>query len=112
MNRSKIKILVELFANKYGIEELQNMLIEALVYDGDTVVAKMERKVAYTLQIGREDVIQAAKSINMHIIESDIDYVLREYDNHQEIEAWSTIIENILYERKDKLNNARCEQYN
>ena len=104
MDKQTIKILIELFAGKYSSQELQKMLLEALAYDSDVVLAKMEKMVMYTTQISREDVITLAKSINYHIIESDIDYVLREFDNREESRAenWTAVVENLLYERKNK----------
>jgi len=66
----------------------------------------MEKLATHTLEIGREDVVSVAKSINVYIVESDIDYIMRNYDNYTAIgsphnqEAWSTIVEIMLNELK------------
>lgn len=105
-NKSNIKLKDEDYKEEalYRTQDyLKDMLVEALTLDSDAVLLKIEKEASYTADIIKEDVIQVAKNIKMHIVASDVDYIMRNYDTTKSNfpnDLWISIIENMLYELK------------
>ena len=105
MKQEHIKTLIELVAEKHGNGKLKELLLEALSFDSDAILLEMEKLATHTLQISRDDVKSVAETLKIHIVQSDVDYIMSNYDEYVEThmpgDIWNVQVEQMLYEYKN-----------